>query len=138
MYRQDCVYAKRPFGGAEQVFRYLGRYSHRVAIANSRLLTLAAGQVSFRWKDYADEHRTKVMSAPRTRTGALLQGLLRCVACDCAMTPSHASKRGHRRYCYYVCTQAQKRGRNTCPAPSLPAAEIERFVVDQLRNGYEL
>jgi Putative transposase/Transposase zinc-binding domain len=62
LYRQDwVVYAKRPFGGAEQVFRYLGRYSHRVAIANSRLLALENGQVSFRWKDYADGHRTKVM-----------------------------------------------------------------------------
>src|SRR5262249_31572742 len=55
------VYAKRPFGGAQQVFRYLGRYSHRVALANSRLLALEDGQVSFRWKDYADDHRTKVM-----------------------------------------------------------------------------
>jgi predicted Zn-ribbon and HTH transcriptional regulator len=62
LYRQDwIVYAKRPFGGAQQVFRYLGRYSHRVAIANSRLLTLEEGQVSFHWKDYADDQRTKVM-----------------------------------------------------------------------------
>jgi Putative transposase len=62
LYRQDwVVYAKRPFGGAEQVFRYLGRYSHRVAIANSRLVAFAEGHVSFRWKDYADDSRTKVM-----------------------------------------------------------------------------
>lgn len=62
LYRQDwVVYAKRPFGGAEQVFRYLGRYSHRVAISNSRLLAFEDGRVSFRWKDYADDNRTKVM-----------------------------------------------------------------------------
>jgi putative transposase/transposase-like zinc-binding protein len=62
LYRQDwVVYAKRPFGSAEQVFRYLGRYSHRVAIANSRLLSFEDGRVSFRWKDYADDNRTKVM-----------------------------------------------------------------------------
>src|SRR5262245_56074797 len=62
LYRQNwVVYAKRPFGGAQQVFRYLGRYSHRVAIANSRLLALENGQVSFHWKDYDDDHRTKVM-----------------------------------------------------------------------------
>jgi Putative transposase/Transposase zinc-binding domain len=62
LYRQDwVVYAKLPFGGAERVFRYLGRYSHRVAIANSRLLAFEDGHVSFRWKDYADHHRTKVM-----------------------------------------------------------------------------
>jgi hypothetical protein len=56
------VYAKRPFGGATQVFRYLGRYSHRVAIANSRLVSMDHGRVSFQWKDYADNHHTKIMT----------------------------------------------------------------------------
>jgi putative transposase len=57
----DGQYAGPSFGGAEQVFRYLGRYSHRVAISNSRLLACADGHVSFSWKDYADGHRAKVM-----------------------------------------------------------------------------
>ena len=48
--------------GATQVFRYLGRYSHRVAIANSRLASMEHDRVSFRWKDYSDNHRTKVMT----------------------------------------------------------------------------
>jgi Putative transposase/Transposase zinc-binding domain len=62
LYRQNwVVYAKPPFGGAEHVFRYLGRYSHRVAISNSRLVSLANGQVTFQWKDYADEDKTKRM-----------------------------------------------------------------------------
>jgi hypothetical protein len=62
LYRQKwVVYAKPPFGGAEHVFRYLGRYSHRVAIANSRLVSLEDGQVTFRWKDYADHQRTKCL-----------------------------------------------------------------------------
>ena len=56
------VYAKRPFGGPEQVLAYLGRYTHRVAIANSRLVGMADGKVSFRWKDYRREGRTKVMT----------------------------------------------------------------------------
>jgi site-specific DNA recombinase len=72
-------------------------------------------------------------AVPRRPTDALLQGLLRCVACNCAMTPTHATKHGSRRYRYYLCTEAQKRGRHTCPTPSLPAAEIERFVLDQLQ-----
>ena len=63
LYSQNwVVYAKRPFGGATQVFRYLGRYSHRVAIANSRLVSMDGDRVSFRWMDYADHHRTKVMT----------------------------------------------------------------------------
>lgn len=56
------VYAKRPFGGPAQVLKYLARYTHRVAISNSRLLELRDGRVTFRYKDYADEHRHKTMS----------------------------------------------------------------------------
>ena len=56
------VYAKRPFAGPEQVLAYLGRYTHRVALANSRLTGLADGQVSVTWKDYRHEGKTKVMT----------------------------------------------------------------------------
>ena len=56
------VYAKPPFGGPEQVLAYLGRYTHRVAIANSRLVAMTDDAVSFRWKDYRHEGRPKVMT----------------------------------------------------------------------------
>jgi hypothetical protein len=56
------VYAKRPFAGPEQVLAYLGRYTHRVAIANSRLLACENGHVRFRWKDYRDDDKSKVMT----------------------------------------------------------------------------
>ena len=56
------VYAKPPFGGPEHVFRYLGRYTHRVAISNHRLLELKDGQVTFRVKDYADEGKSKSLT----------------------------------------------------------------------------
>src|SRR5277367_1570585 len=56
------VYAKRPFGGPEQVLDYLARYTHRVAIANSRVVDLADGRVSFLWKDYRHHDRRKVMT----------------------------------------------------------------------------
>ncbi|MGH8702186.1 MAG: IS91 family transposase [Burkholderiales bacterium] len=56
------VYAKRPFGGPAQVLKYLARYTHRVAISNSRLLELRDGRVTFRYKDYADDHRHKTMT----------------------------------------------------------------------------
>ena len=55
------VYAKRPFGGPQQVLEYLGRYTHRVAISNNRLIDFADGEVSFHWKDYRHESRNKVM-----------------------------------------------------------------------------
>jgi hypothetical protein len=56
------VYAKPPFGSPEQVLAYLGRYTHRVAIANSRLLSLADGKVRFTWKDYRHGGITKTMT----------------------------------------------------------------------------
>jgi hypothetical protein len=56
------VYAKRPFAGPAQVLEYLGRYTHRVALSNDRLLGLDHGIVRFRWKDYADHDRVKVMA----------------------------------------------------------------------------
>ena len=55
------VYAKPPFGGPERVLEYLGRYTHRVAIANSRLIEFGNGEVAFRWKDYRHESQPKVM-----------------------------------------------------------------------------
>lgn len=56
------VYAKRPFGGPEVVLKYLARYTHRVAISDSRLLDFEEGVVRFRYKDYAHGNRKKVMS----------------------------------------------------------------------------
>ena len=58
------VYAKAPFGGPQHVLEYLGRYTHRVAISNRRLLALQEGQVSFQWKDYRDAQQQKVMTVP--------------------------------------------------------------------------
>jgi hypothetical protein len=63
LYHQDwVVYAKRPFGGPEQVLKYLARYTHRVAISNSRLVDVSNGRVSFHYKDYADDRRIKTMT----------------------------------------------------------------------------
>jgi hypothetical protein len=56
------VYAKRSFAGPAQVLDYVGRYTHRVAISNNRLLSMDGGKVSFRWKDYRDGNRQKTMS----------------------------------------------------------------------------
>lgn len=56
------VFAKPPFAGPKQVLGYLGRYTHRVAIANSRLVELDHGQVSFTWKDYRQDGKTKMMT----------------------------------------------------------------------------
>jgi len=69
----------------------------------------------------------------RNKHGAVLRGLLRCGSCGAAMSHHYAQK-GSKLYRYYVDTTAQKRGRDACPTPSLPAQEIEDFVVDQIRK----
>ena len=56
------VYAKPPFGGPRQVLNYLGRYTHRVAISNNRLLSMDDGRVAFRWKDYRHHDQQKTMT----------------------------------------------------------------------------
>jgi Putative transposase/Transposase zinc-binding domain len=56
------VFAKRPFGGPEYVIKYLARYTHRVAIANGRLVGMQNGQVTFRWRDSADGNQQKLMT----------------------------------------------------------------------------
>jgi site-specific DNA recombinase len=68
----------------------------------------------------------------RNQFGALLKGLIFCGSCGCAMTPAHTTK-GERRYRYYTCTTAQKKGWHACPTKSIPAGEVEAFVIDQVR-----
>jgi len=58
------VYAKRPFGGAQHALRYLGQYTHRVAISNHRLVALADGMVTFRWRDSAHKNKQRLMTLP--------------------------------------------------------------------------
>jgi hypothetical protein len=63
LFRQDwVVYLKRPFGGPEYVLHYLGRYTHRVAISNHRLVSLTDGQVTFHWRDSAHHNEQKLLS----------------------------------------------------------------------------
>jgi hypothetical protein len=65
LFRKDwVVYSKPPFGGPENVLRYLGNYTHRVAISNHRLLALDDGKVFFRWRDSAHGNRKRVMALP--------------------------------------------------------------------------
>jgi hypothetical protein len=63
LYGKDwVVYCKPPFKGPETVIEYLGRYTHRVAISNNRIIGMEDGKVSFFWKDYADDNKKKVMT----------------------------------------------------------------------------
>jgi hypothetical protein len=61
-HKKWVVYCKPPFDGAEGVLKYLGRYTHRIAISNNRILKVQDGNVSFRWRDYADGDKQKTMT----------------------------------------------------------------------------
>jgi site-specific DNA recombinase len=76
--------------------------------------------------------RTRAVQT-RTQHPALLKGLLRCATCGCAMTPNFTTRRG-KTYRYYLCVHGERNGRDTCPVRRLSAGEIERTVVDQLRQ----
>jgi hypothetical protein len=63
LFRKDwVVYAKPPFGGPEYVLQYLGRYTHRVAISNHRLVSFTEGKVTFRWRDSAHNNEQKLLT----------------------------------------------------------------------------
>ncbi|WP_417851073.1 recombinase family protein [Thalassoglobus sp.] len=110
------------------------------------------GKVSYDNEIYAGEHEAVVSEKifhetqlrlqhnaqlggkrEKTKSSSLLAGLVRCRACEAAMVQS-TTKRGNRRYRYYVCSHAQKRGYDKCPAPTVSASELEKFVIDQIRE----
>jgi len=119
------VYAKRPFAGPRQVLDYVGRYTHRVAISNNRLLSMEDGQVRFRWKDYRDENRQKTMTL---KAGEFIRRFL-----------IHVLPDGFHRIRYYGflgnCHRARKLARcreligmaPVNPAPEPPADYRDRF-----------
>jgi site-specific DNA recombinase len=69
----------------------------------------------------------------KNKHGALLKGILWCVPCQCSMGHTYTADKT-KRYRYYVCLNAQKRGWHTCASKSVPAGEIERFVVEQIKS----
>jgi len=79
------------------------------------------------------ENRPNRGRLPRNKNAALLKGLLVCEPCGCAMVPTYTTKK-QKRYRYYVCSGAQRRGWDSCPTRSVPAAEMERFIVDHIRR----
>jgi hypothetical protein len=101
------VYSKRPFGGPEEVLRYLARYTHRVAISNRRLIAYDEKGVSFRWKDYRLEghERYKVMTLP---THEFIRRFL-----------IHALPAGFHRIRYYGLLASGKRAENIARAREL-------------------
>jgi site-specific DNA recombinase len=113
---------------------YLGKVRHKTELHDGEQAALIAPDLWQRVQAMLLRNGRTGGTQVRNQFGALLKGLLHCVPCGCAMTPAHSTKKGTKRYRYYVCTGAQKKGWNTCPSKSIPAGEIEQFVVKQLRT----
>lgn len=134
-----------------------GRYKAGVAWNKARLYDILVnvvyiGKVAHKGQEYpgeqdaiVDERVFKKVQAilqhnsqnggadTKNRHGALLRELLKCGHCGAAMSHTYA-KKGNRLYRYYMCNTRMKRGADACPTPSLPAQEIEDFVVNEIRK----
>jgi site-specific DNA recombinase len=117
---------------------YLGKITYKDEIYDGEHPAIVDAEIFDRAQHLLKRNGRTGGAHVKNRHGALLKGLVRCVTCDCAMAPSHTVKRlsdnGGKVYRYYCCTNAQKRGWQSCPTPSVPAPELERFVVDQVKS----
>jgi len=110
---------------------YTGKVRYKDEVHNGEHHAIVDTEVFRRVQDRLRRIR-RAATAPRRPSGALLAGLLRCCSCDRAMTPAHTTN-GGKRYRYYVCLTAQKRGWHACPSKSVSAKAIERFVLERLQ-----
>jgi site-specific DNA recombinase len=112
---------------------YAGKVKHKGQAHAGEQAALVDAKVFERTQALLARNGATGGACVRNGDGALLQGLLRCRPCGCAMTPAYTTKQRAKRYRYYVCTNAQSRGWSACPSKSLPAGPIEAFVVERLQ-----
>jgi site-specific DNA recombinase len=113
---------------------YAGKVRYKDEIHDGEQPALLDADTFGRVQALLRSHGPEVGPPSEHRFTALLKGLLRCVCCDCAMTPAHTTRKGGLRYRYYTCVQAQKNGWQTCPSKSIPAAPIEELVLAQIQQ----
>ncbi len=111
---------------------YAGKIKHKKEVYAGEHEPIVSEEVFRRVQTQLRQNRNGNGAELRNNHGALLRRLLYCKACGRVMVHTFAS-RGNKRYRYYTCTNAIKNGRRKCPTASLPAAEIEKAVVDQIR-----
>jgi site-specific DNA recombinase len=112
---------------------YTGKVRYRNELYPGEQPAIVPPEIWQRVQDLLKNNRGSVRGRVENRSGALLQGLLYCTACACAMTPT-SSKHGGKRYRYYLCCGAHRRGRQSCPAKSIPAWAIEETVLEQIQT----
>lgn len=112
---------------------YIGKVNYKGEIYEGQQQALVSEDIWNRVQTLLKQNGTEGGARVRNKYGALLKGLLVCESCNAAMIHAYTS-RGNRRYRYYVCSHAQKFGWETCPTRSVPAHDIEKFVVEQIHR----
>lgn len=111
---------------------YLGKIRYKEEIHEGEHEAIVSKGLFQRVRENRDRNRQHGGAAVRNKYGALLRGLLYFGVCNCSMNHTYSAK-GSKRYRYYVCANAQQKGWQRCPSPSVPAGEIEQFVVEQIK-----
>ena len=117
------VYAKRPFAGPQQVLNYLGRYTHRVAISNNRLLSCTDTAVRFRYHDYAHGNRRKVLEL---EPAEFIRRFLLHVLPSGFMRIRHYGILANRAKCHKLALARKALNHQSAPTPSEPES-VEAF-----------
>jgi site-specific DNA recombinase len=112
---------------------YFGKVRYRDEVHPGEQPAIVDEQIWQRVQAVLQRNRRTGGALVRNKHGALLKGLLRCAPCKCSMGHAYTAK-GTKRYRYYVCLRAQNRGWDNCPTKSVPAGEIERFVIEQIKG----
>ena len=112
---------------------YVGRHRLKGAVYDAEHDAIIDDVTWRRVQALLDGNGTGRGGPNRNKYGYLLRGLVRCAACDAAMTTS-TSRKGQRVHRYYACSSAQKRGYWTCPCPSVSAQKLESVIVEQIRR----
>jgi site-specific DNA recombinase len=130
--RGGCVFNKNRLHQLLTNVTYIGKLRYKAEIHEGEHEAIVDAATFELVRQTLDENGRSGCGDKRNKHGALLRGLLRCAACGCGMTHTYTTK-GNLRYRYYVCNRAQQQGRAHCPAPSVPADQIEQFVVDEIK-----
>jgi len=112
---------------------YMGKVNHKGTIYEGEHEAIVEEEVWRKVQSVLRRNGRNGGKTVRNKYGALLKGLLYCQPCKSAMTHTYTQK-DNKRYRYYACSKAQKQGWDTCPTKSLSAPEIEKFVIEQIRN----
>jgi site-specific DNA recombinase len=116
---------------------YIGQIKYKIEVHNGEHEAVVDRDIWDQTQALLSGNGTCKNGPARQHSGAPLRGLLHCLPCGCAMTPSFASKNKSLRYRYYVCCNAQRRGWAACPSKSIPATQIEKFVVERVGSLFQ-